>query len=293
MRGASQKPAGDLSDRVLSRVDEEKGATSSAPVSGERRFLPWLATHKKIVSATIAIATVAVLCGYLVRVWRTADSREPVRRLAILPFRNLKPDDQTDFLGSSLADATATLLRSFSSLIVRPSSYVEKYRGVDIDDPKKVADELGVDTLMTGTFLREGNILRITVQLIDVNKGEIISRFPFETKYEKLVTVQDQVAHNIIERLHLHLSPAEAEQLRLQTTDDPRAYEYFLRGIDMYARSEFLATVPLLEKAVDLDPNFASAWAHLEELYGMCFVQFKRPRLSAQSAGSLRASAGT
>lgn len=242
--------------------------------------------RKKVVAVTVAIAIAAVVLGYGVRAWRAAGQRPTVRRLAILPFRNLKPDDQTEFLGSSLADATTTRLRSFSSLIVRPSSYVEKYRGVDVD-PKKVAEELDVDTLMTGTFIKEGNSLRVTVQLIDVNKGEIISRFPFETKYEKLVTVQDQVARNIIERLQLNLSPDEADQLRRETTDDPRAYEYFLRGIDMYSRNEFLAAVPLMEKAVELDPNFAIAWAHLGRAYTACASFNLRGRdfqLKAQAA---------
>jgi len=242
--------------------------------------------RKKVMAVTVAIAIAAVVLGYGVRAWRAAGQRPTVRRLAILPFRNLKPDDQTEFLGSSLADATTTRLRSFSSLIVRPSSYVEKYRGVDVD-PKKVAEELDVDTLMTGTFIKEGNSLRVTVQLIDVNKGEIISRFPFETKYEKLVTVQDQVARNIIERLQLNLSPDEADQLRRETTDDPRAYEYFLRGIDMYSRNEFLAAVPLMEKAVELDPNFAIAWAHLGRAYTACASFNLRGRdfqLKAQAA---------
>jgi tetratricopeptide (TPR) repeat protein len=102
-----------------------------------------------------------------------------------------------------------------------------------------------------------------------------------------LVTVQDQVAHYIIERLKLHLSPAEAELLKGQTTEDPRAYEYFLRGIDMYSRSEFLATVPLLEKAVELDPNFAIAWAHLGRAYTACASFNLRGRdfqLKAQAA---------
>ncbi|HZM89037.1 MAG TPA: winged helix-turn-helix domain-containing protein [Blastocatellia bacterium] len=284
--GASADSVAELSDRVLARGDEEKGATYAAALR-KTQFLRWPATHKKIVAAIFAVVIAAVVIGYVVRLWRTAEKRVPVRRLAILPFRNLKPDDQTDFLGPSLANATTASLRSFSSLIVRPSSYVEKYRGVDVDDPKMVADELDVDTLMTGTFLKEGNTLRVTVQLIDVNKGEIISRFPFETRYEKLATVQDQVAHNIIERLQLNLSPTETEQLRRETTADPRAYEYFLRGIDLYARSEFLATVPLLEKAVELDPNFASAWAHLGRAYTACASFNLRGRdfqLKAQAA---------
>lgn len=259
------------------------GVTTSGP--RETRFLQRLAAHKKM-AVTMGVVLALMALGYAVWIWRVAEKPALVRRLAILPFRNLKPDDQTEFLGSSLADATTTRLRSFSSLIVRPSSYVEKYRGVDVD-PRQVAEELDVDTLMTGTFLKDENNLRVTVQLIDVNKGEILSRFPFETKYEKLVTVQDQVAHNIIERLHLNLSPAEAEQLRRQTTDDPHAYEHFLRGIDMYARDEYLPAVPLLEKAVELDPNFAIAWAHLGRAYTACASFNLRGRdfqLKAQAA---------
>jgi DNA-binding winged helix-turn-helix (wHTH) protein/TolB-like protein len=268
VRTSEEAAASDPGDQVVARGDEGHSENiSQAP--RQTHFLDSLATHKRAVVVTVAIAMAAVVLGYFVWPWRAGEQRVLVRRLAILPFRNLKPDDQTEFLGSSLADATTTRLRSFNSLIVRPSSYVEKYRGVDVD-PKQVAVELDVDTLMTGTFLKDGNNLRVTVQLIDVNKGEIISKFPFETKYEKLVTVQDQVAHNIIERLRLNLSPDEAEQLRRQTTDDQRAYEYFLHGLDMYSRNEFLATVPLLEKAVELDPNFAIAWAHLGRAYTAC-----------------------
>lgn len=284
--GASGKTAGALGDQASDRDDVAKSSITS-PALRQTQFPYWLASHKRAAAVIVAIAIAAVVLGYGVRAWRAADQRVPVHRLAILPFRNLKPDDQTEFLGSSLADATTTRLRGFSSLIVRPSSYVEKYRGVDVVDPKTVAAELDVDTLMTGTFLKEGNNLRVTVQLIDVSKGEIISKFPFETKYEKLVTVQDQVAHNIIERLRLNLSPAEAEQLRRQTTDDPRAYEHFLHGIDMYSRNEFLATVPLLEKAVELDPNFAIAWAHLGRAYTACASFNLRGRdfqLKAQAA---------
>jgi len=73
--------------------------------------------------------------------------------LAILPFRNLKDDRETDFLGISLADAIITKLDYVSTIIVRPSSYMEKYRNRDID-PKAAAAELHVNTLLTGSFLR-------------------------------------------------------------------------------------------------------------------------------------------
>jgi len=268
--GQASNAEAELVLEELSESDEGKNrfdaSTVNSTASASGGFVGWVSLHKRTFAMSVGIVVAGVAIGYLYSVWRAPGGRSGVRRLAILPFRNLRPDTQTDFLGSSLADATTTRLRGFSSLIVRPSSYSEKYRDIDVD-PKVAAGELNVDTLVTGTFLREGNNLRVTVQLIDVTQGEILSRFPFDTKYDRLATVQDQVAHNIIDRLQLNLSPAEAEQFRHQTTDDPLAYEHFLRGIDMYSRGEFLAAIPLLEKAVELDPNFAIAWAHLGRAY--------------------------
>jgi tetratricopeptide (TPR) repeat protein len=107
------------------------------------------------------------------------------------------------------------------------------------------------------------------------------------TKYEKLLTVQDQVAQNIIDRLQLELTAAEAERLDQKATENSFAYEYFLRGADMYSKNEFLEAVPMLERAVELDPNFALAWAHLGRTYNACASFNLRGRahhLKAQAA---------
>src|SRR5262249_47812848 len=97
------------------------------------------------------------------------------RTLAIMPFRNLKPDADTDFLSYSLADAIITKLGYVQSLTVRPSSSIEKFRNQEID-VKKVSNDLKVNTLLVGTFLREGDDLHITTQLIDVNSNEMLWR---------------------------------------------------------------------------------------------------------------------
>jgi TolB-like protein len=103
---------------------------------------------------------------------------EKVRSLAILPFQNLKPDPATDFLGFSLADAVITELSYVSALTVRPSSAVGRYRNLAVDPPK-VGSQLNVDTLLTGTFLRDGEDLRITAQLIDVKTDKILCMTSF------------------------------------------------------------------------------------------------------------------
>ncbi|MGA3236658.1 MAG: protein kinase [Bryobacteraceae bacterium] len=219
-------------------------------------------------SLALAIALglfVVAGAGYL---WnRLARPRAPeLRSLAILPFRNLKPDPSTDFLGFPLADAVITKLGYISSLTLRPSSAVEVYRN-RLVDPRKAAAELNVNTLLTGAYLKDGDELRITTQLIDVRADRIVWRDTLDIKYEKLLTVEDRVARQIIAGLELTLSPAEAG--RVQTADriDQSAYEKYLRGVDLYAINDFFSAIHLLEESARMEPGYALTWAHLGRAY--------------------------
>ena len=189
-----------------------------------------------------------------------------VRRLAILPFQNLNHDPNSDFLGFSLADAVITKLGYLSTLRVRPSSSVQKYRGQMIDIAK-VAAELNVDTLLTGTFIREGEDLRVTSQLIDVKSQNILWKDSFDMKYDRLRSVQDTVAQQIIKGLELQLTPSEAAQMKRDEPVNPVAYEYYLRGVDLYSRGDLLPAIKMLEASTQIDPNYALTWAHLGSGY--------------------------
>jgi DNA-binding winged helix-turn-helix (wHTH) protein/TolB-like protein/Tfp pilus assembly protein PilF len=188
------------------------------------------------------------------------------RSLAVLPFQNLRQDPDSDFLGYSLADAVITKLDYISALTVRPSSAVQKYRNQLIDLPKVAAD-LNVDTLLTGNFMRDGDDLRITSQLVDVRTDRILWRGTFDLKYDKLLTVQDNVSQQIIKGLELNLSPSEAERLKPEAPIDPEAYEYYLRGVDLYSRSEFPLAIKMLERSAELAPKYALTWAYLGRSY--------------------------
>jgi TolB-like protein/Tfp pilus assembly protein PilF len=188
------------------------------------------------------------------------------RHLAVLPFQNLQENANTDFLGFSLADAIITKLGYVSELSVRPSYAVQKYRSQTIDIPRVAAD-LNVDTLLTGTFLREGDDLRIACQLIDVRTENLLWKGAFDLKYDKLLTVQDQVAQQIIRGLELTLSPSETGRLKTDDTVSPLAYEYYLRGVDLYSKGDFPLAIKMLEKSTQLAPQFALAWAHLGRSY--------------------------
>ncbi|HEV8047754.1 MAG TPA: protein kinase [Terriglobales bacterium] len=243
-----------LGGHPLFQVDDKPLATN------------FLYSRKTWVGLAILLFT-ALLVGYAaLRKSHSVPTAQQPRSLAILPFRNLKQDPETDFLGFSLADAVITKVGYISALTVRPSSSVDKYRN-QIIDPKKVATDLNVDTLLTGSFIKDGDDLRITTQLVDVKPDKILWQDSIDLKYDKLLTVQDRVAQQIIRGLELNLSPAEAANLKPDKPINSLAYEYYLRGVDLYSLNEFAPAIELLQKSVALEPNYAPTWAHLGRAY--------------------------
>jgi DNA-binding winged helix-turn-helix (wHTH) protein/TolB-like protein len=188
------------------------------------------------------------------------------RSLAILPLQNYGQDATSDFLGLSLADVLITKLAYVNSLSVRPSAAIEKYRATAID-LQKVAADLKVDTLLTGSFIRDGDNLRITYQLVDAKTEKILGQGVIDLKYDNLLTVQDKVTSQLISELQLSLSPSEAERLKPENRVNPLAYEYFLQGLDFHGQHKFPLAIKMLEKSTEIDPNYAPAWAYLGASY--------------------------
>lgn len=222
--------------------------------SGTRRWL-WIAVALLLAGLFGYLAVAAIRN-------RQTSTANHLQSLAVLPFQNLRNDGENDFLGFSLADAVITKLGPIGSLAVRPSSAIEKYRGKSIDLRAAAAD-LHVDALLTGNFVRDGDDLRITVQLTNVKTEGILWRRSLDIKYSKLLTVHDVVAREIVNGLRLSLSPSETARLEPEAPIDPAAYEYFLRGVDLYSRNEFPTAIQMLRKSAELAPNYALTWAHL------------------------------
>ena len=236
-------------------------------------------SHTKPRKRVIATALLILMCvlvgftGYLRTLPESSSSSQP-RTLAVIPFQNVGQDAGSDFLGFSLADAVITKLGYVSSLSVRPSSAVEQYRNEAIDI-RKVGADLNVNTLLTGNYVRDGDNFRITPQLIDVKTEKILWRGTIDLKYDHLLNVQDNVAQQIIKGLELSLSPSQAKKLKTDEPVDPMAYEYYLRGVDLYSQNDFPMSVKMLEKSAQIEPNYALTWARLGKSYeALASLQF-------------------
>jgi DNA-binding winged helix-turn-helix (wHTH) protein/TolB-like protein len=213
-----------------------------------------------------AILLAVIVVTKLVHIRSGKEESLTPRSLAILPLQNRGEDSRSDFLGLSLADVLITKLAYVSSLSVRPSAAIEKYRGTAID-LQKVAADLKVDTLLTGSFIRDGNNLRITYQLVDAKTEKILGQGVIDLKYDNLLAVQDKVTGQLISELQLNLPPGEAEHLEPEASVSPLAYEYFLQGLDLYGQHKFPLAIKMFEKTTEIDPDYAPGWAYLGASY--------------------------
>jgi serine/threonine-protein kinase len=197
------------------------------------------------------------------------------KSLAILCFRNLSNDPASSFYEFSLADAVITELARVRSLVVRPSSVIARYQGQQ-RDPREIGQELSVSAVLTAGFIHAGERFRVTAQLIDVGSGELLWSDRIDTAASDIIVLQDTIAQRIVEGLSVELSPAEQDKIATASTQNPAAYEQYLRGRDLFARFIFRTLSPddcdgaieHFERAIQLDPNFALAHDGL----GACYV---------------------
>ena len=165
-----------------------------------------------LLAALCLVAVIVATVSFLRRKTPSPPFAAP-KQLAVLPFQNLRHDSAIDFLGFSLADAVINRLGYVSELTIRPSYAIQKYR-TEVPDIEQVGRELSVDTLLTGNFIREGDHLRVSYQLVDVNSDRILRKGTIDLKYQNLLAVQDDVSAQVINALAVTLSASEAEHLK-------------------------------------------------------------------------------
>ena len=196
------------------------------------------------------------------------------KSLAILPFKNVSEDPQSSFYEFSLADAVITELARVRSLVVRPSSEIVRYQGKQVD-PRQAGREMSVSAVLSAGFLRAGDRIRVTAQLVDVNSGDLLWSDRIDADATDIINVQDTITHEICEGLRLELTSDDKDRLEQQKTANAEAYEEYLRGRDSMgryiyhtiARKDIDEAIEHFERAVSLDQSFALAHCGLGSAY--------------------------
>ena len=216
-----------------------------------------------------AVLFVCMAAAYLL-FWRvpgstgvTEGEAPALRRLAVLPFSNLRSDPQTDFLGFALADQIIGHLAYVKTLLVRPSMAVRQYQNQTVD-AATAAKSLNVDFILTGSYLKESDIVRLSVELVDAHSNGIIWRESIEESYVNAFKLEDMVSEKVVRGLQVKFSPDEIRNMQSDVPRNPKAYELFLRGISNPTSMEGTQrAAALLRQSVELDSTFAPAFNEL------------------------------
>jgi len=185
--------------------------------------------------------------------------------IAVLPFQNMSGDPEQDYFADGISEDIITALSKLSQLFViaRNSSFTFKGKTAHVQE---IGKTLGVRYVLEGSVRKAANRVRITAQLIDATNGGHLWAERFDRDLTDIFAVQDDVTGQIVAALSLNLTQGDRQRLMAEHTDNPEAFDCFLRGRELWWRHTKEANGQardLLMRAIELDPNFAPAYAFL------------------------------
>ncbi len=186
------------------------------------------------------------------------------RTIAVLPLQNFNTNDREgDFLRFALADEVANALTYAHSLEIRPSTTTQKYSNGETD-PTKAGRELGVGTVVTGHFLRENKMVMVTLEAIDVRNNRLIWSDTLRAQADNLIALQNQMSRKVQQDLLPALGVASGAVEAGSVPANREGYDLYLHSVSMaHDGTANKDAIARLQRAVDLDPNYAPAWEAL------------------------------
>jgi DNA-binding winged helix-turn-helix (wHTH) protein/TolB-like protein len=222
-------------------------------------------------SAAGLIAVLSFVGWLLFRQKPAGTTPSPIRSIAVLPFKPLNADSRDESLEMGMAETLITRLSNLRQVVVRPMSAVRKYTDVQ-QDPVKAGREVQADAVLDGSIQKVGERVRVTVRLINVRDGTPVWSEQFDENFTDIFKMQDSIAERVTTALTLQLSKQEKEQLAKHLTDNPEAYQLYLRAQLIWngRRQNWIdQSLSHYQQALEKDPNFALAYIGLADCYIM------------------------
>jgi TolB-like protein/Tfp pilus assembly protein PilF/predicted Ser/Thr protein kinase len=191
------------------------------------------------------------------------------KSIAVLPFKNMATDPENEWFSDGITEDIITQLSKVADLRVVSRTSVMLYKNTE-KNLRQIGEELGVAAILEGSVRRSGGRVRIVSQLIDARTDEHIWAETYDREMSDIFEIQSDVAQKIAKALEAELSPDERERIEQTPTKNLTAYDYYLRGRDYYNRyrkQDNENAVELFERALELDPGFAAAYAGLSDAY--------------------------
>jgi len=251
-------PDGKLGDGA--RGVTERDLESDGPASISLKSRPWL----RVGYGFIAIAVLSFFVGGVW--WATRPISKPYS-IAVIPLKNLSPDPGSDYFSDGLTDEIIHNLSIIDGLEVKSRTSSFAFRG-ERKDVHQIGAQLRANLLLEGSVLREGNRLRVNVQLIRVKDDYPLWSGEYDREVNDVFAIQDDISRSIVNELRLKLGRGQRRyNTNLDAYDDYLRAKVLLNGLPGADSDAIAASIPLFQEAIDKDPNFAPAYAGIADAY--------------------------
>ena len=236
-------------------------ALERVPASGGSHFahrIKRYALPAAIIGGLLVIA--AGLAIYLKGSWTGR-----INSVAVLPLDIRSNDPEADYISDGITESISDSLARLPALKVIPNSVASHYKGKAIDF-QKVGNALGVQAVLTGHVAQRGDDLTIGVELDDVRNGKQLWGEQYNRKVADLLAVQSDIAKAVSQQLRSQLSPEDQQKLTKGSTDNPEAYQFYLKGkyyTNELSEDGFRKGIDYFNKAIAVDPNYGLAYSGL------------------------------
>jgi TolB-like protein/DNA-binding winged helix-turn-helix (wHTH) protein/tetratricopeptide (TPR) repeat protein len=259
-----------------------------AAVGSGRRWL-WL--------VVVGAVCVLGLGGWGWRLWRNRTATPtvpPVRSLAVLPLQNLSGDPSQEYLADGMTEELIGRLANIHGLRVISRTSAMHFKNTQLSVPE-IAKTLGVDAIVEGSVIHEGNQVRVHAQLIRGTSDEHIWAGEYQREYGSILALEDDVARTVVQQIKISLTPQEQVVLAVARTVDPQVQENYLKGryyLNQRTEDSMNRSVAFFQQAVARDPKYALAYCGLADAYALLGYRGGFPSkdaLSRAKAAALKA----
>ena len=225
-------------------------------------------------AATILVIMAAV---FLYRNSLSTGNKELGRSIAVLPFENMTAETGSDYFSDGITEDIISVLSEINGLRVIARTSILQYKGTN-KTVIEIAKEVNVNTILEGSVRRIDDKVRVVAQLIDIETDDHLWSHTYDRKLDDIFAVQTDIAMNIANALEAKLSKELTAELASSSTLDTRAYENFLKGKEQYytyTDEGYREAIKFYNRALDLDPNYALAYAELGNAYAQLYNRTK------------------
>src|ERR1041384_3527910 len=257
--------------RSSSAANSEAPATNplarAATTSSAEYIVSGIKQHKLAVIVALLVILLAAIG--VTAYFRTSRTEAAIQSIAVMPFVNEGGNADVDYLSDGMTETLITSLSQIPTLNVKARSLVFRYKGKDTD-PQTIGKELGVQAVLNGRVVRRGSDLIVYLELVDAATGNLIWGDQYNRLQSDLASLQSELARDVSSKLRTKLTGAEEQRMMKNYTANSDAYRLFLRVkflANKRTPKDSQTAIDNFQRAVDLDPKFAMAYAGLATGY--------------------------